>query len=177
MQTMTAIQEHQDAYLAEFRLREKEFGSEPSWLGEIRRAAVERFADLGFPTTHQEAWKFTNVAPLAGTRFEPAQYQFDRQVAEAVNSLPYTSLDCSRLVFLNGRYCRELSTSLPAGVRAGSLAAALGTDGALAERHLARYANYEDQAFVALNTAFFADGAFVEGAKGVRLDKPLHLLF
>ena len=35
---------------------------------ELREAAFQRFAELGFPTTHDEEWRFTNVAPIARTR-------------------------------------------------------------------------------------------------------------
>src|SRR2546426_229048 len=35
----------------------------PAWLREIREGAIARFAELGFPTMKQEAWRFTSVAP------------------------------------------------------------------------------------------------------------------
>jgi Fe-S cluster assembly protein SufD len=35
----------------------------------LRQAGFERFAELGFPTTHDEEWRFTNVAPIARTQF------------------------------------------------------------------------------------------------------------
>ena len=42
---------------------------ESPWLQELREAAFERFPELGFPTTHDEEWRFTNVAPIARTSF------------------------------------------------------------------------------------------------------------
>ncbi len=39
---------------------------------ELREAAFQRFAELGFPTTHDEEWRFTNVAPIARTNFRVA---------------------------------------------------------------------------------------------------------
>jgi len=47
-------------------------GAAPAWLRERRAAAVARFAELGFPTTRQEDWRFTSVAPLVDTAFVPA---------------------------------------------------------------------------------------------------------
>ena len=35
----------------------------------IREEARQRFSDLGFPTTHDEDWRFTSVAPIARTSF------------------------------------------------------------------------------------------------------------
>jgi len=39
----------------------------------IREEARERFAELGYPTTHNEEWRFTSVAPIARTEFVPAR--------------------------------------------------------------------------------------------------------
>ena len=83
-------------------------------------------------------------------------------------------------MFVNGHFSKQLSRTeaLPKGVRAGSLAEALAGDGNTLERHLGRYAkDYREHAFVALNTAFLEDGAFVEIPKGVVLDKPILLLY
>jgi Fe-S cluster assembly protein SufD len=37
------------------------------WLEELRDKAREQFEKLGYPTTHDEDWRFTNVAPIART--------------------------------------------------------------------------------------------------------------
>ncbi|MEK7754620.1 MAG: Fe-S cluster assembly protein SufD, partial [Acidobacteriota bacterium] len=59
------------------------------------------------------------------------------------------------------------------GIRATSLQDANGA----AEAHLARYASYQDRAFVALNTANFGDGACIEIPKGTVVEEPIHLVF
>ena len=66
---------------------------------------------------------------------------------------------------------------MPEGVKAGSLASALDSDGGLLEEHLARYASYRRNAFTALNTAFVEDGAFVYLPKDAVVKEPIHLLF
>ena len=38
-------------------------------LSNCARTPSQRFAELGFPTTHDEEWRFTNVAPIARTNF------------------------------------------------------------------------------------------------------------
>ena len=45
----------------------------PAWLPKLRHAAIESFAELGFPTTHDEEWIYTNVSALASTPFVPAR--------------------------------------------------------------------------------------------------------
>ena len=75
--------------------------------------------------------------------------------------------DEHRIVFVNGRFAPTLSNS------GGHLRDA---PPALVERHLARYANYRQHGFVALNTAFLDDGGFVHVPNGVVLEKPIHLV-
>ncbi len=41
------------------------------WIQDLREAAFQRFSDTGFPTTHDEEWSFTNVAPIARASFTP----------------------------------------------------------------------------------------------------------
>jgi Fe-S cluster assembly protein SufD len=62
---MTAVAEQTGAWLAEFA----KLSSSALWLKELRDRAFARFAELGFPTTHDEEWRFTNVAPIARTAF------------------------------------------------------------------------------------------------------------
>ncbi len=172
--------ENEGAYLSTFRELEKGLAeTSPTWLQAVRREAIEVFAERGFPTTKDEEWRFTNVAPVASKAFRPGRYELTPALRQTILGHPMTDLDCPRLVFVNGRYCPEISTAstLPNGVRAGSLRAALRSDGAALEAHLARYADYRDHAFVALNTAFLEDGAFLEIPKGAVLEKPIHLLF
>ncbi len=162
-------------------------GKEPAWLGEIRSRAIRRFADLGFPTSKHEEWKYTSVAPIARQVFSPAPDRSieKKRISEALDRWPLARLareaGSTQLVFVNGRYVKALaSTSLPAGLKAVSLAAEIEAETEKAgplEAHLARYASFEDRAFVALNTAFFEDGALVEVAPKTVLEKPVYLLF
>ena len=40
-----------------------------NWLTELREKGAARFAEVGFPTTRQEAWRFTDVRAIAGTSY------------------------------------------------------------------------------------------------------------
>jgi Fe-S cluster assembly protein SufD len=175
-----AVKESEDLYLKNFRELEKsQSANVPKWFKELRTAGMEAFAELGFPTTRLEDWKYTNVAPLTGINFQPARYEFNAKIAKQIESLPFAGLETSRLVFVNGHYCKELSSlaGQPEGVKVSSLREALEAGRRSLEAHLARYADFKGHAFVALNTAFMEEGGFIEIPKGVVLDKPLHLLF
>ena len=175
-----ALETIKDRYLAQFE--QGNAGHGPSWLLPLRRAAISRFGELGFPTRHDEEWRFTNIAPIVELPFQPAGLERDGAVAQyALRNLESSQpgFDSIRLVFINGRYAPELSSAgtLPATVKVGSLTEALQADTDRLEQHLARYAGFENNAFVALNTAFFEDGGFVSISRGAVIEKPVHLMY
>ncbi len=150
----------------------------PAWLQTIRRAGVERFAELGLPTHRQEAWRFTNVAPIVKAGFRPALNQPGRTVtAEEVTPLLYCP-SWPRIVFVDGVYAPGLGRlqGLPAGVTLGSLATAIAAGDVSVEQHLAKHAS-ETSGFVAMNNALLHDGAYLHVPDGVTLDEPVHILY
>src|SRR5882672_1145997 len=168
--TMTATQttpatKQADPYLKAFERFEQAGASrQPSWLFPLRKAGIARFAELGFPTLRNEDWRFTNVAPIAKLPFKPVfESTSDGLTKDSLTQFPFAKLPGTRLVFVNGLYAADLSTT-PAhsdGIKVSSLGAALANDSTLIEKHLGRYVRTEDNAFAALNNAFFLDGGFV----------------
>jgi Fe-S cluster assembly protein SufD len=149
----------------------------PRWLQDLRARGAERFAALGFPTTRDEEWRFTSVAPVASTEFRSAP---SRRLTQAdLDGYLYASEAAHRVVVVNGRFSPELSRTggLPAGVRIGSLATAVSEAADEVARYLGRLATFDTRAFVALNTALAEDGAYVYVPAGVVVDAPIQLLF
>ena len=175
---MTAVTDDRETYLADFAAFEKGRRDPPA-VRRLRQGAIERFAALGFPTTEDEEWRFTNLAPLARVPFRLAASRPAALTEADVQRLTFPDAGCHRLVFVNGRFAAELSTRrpLPDGVLLGSLAEALRSHGDKVEPHLARYADYEEQALTALNTAFFSDGAFLLLPRNTVVAEPVHLVF
>jgi Fe-S cluster assembly protein SufD len=166
-------------HLAKFARFETE-AKQPAWISPLHQAGIAQFAKLGFPTLQDEDWRFTNVAPIARLPFKPVfQVSRDSLTPEAVAGFTFGRLAASRLVFVNGHYAPNLSSPGPQkqGVIVSSLAAALATKSAVIEKNLARHARAEDNAFTALNTAFFQDGAFIHVPAGQTVEAPIHLLF
>src|SRR5437588_12061043 len=81
--------------------------AQPAWLCELRERAFARFCEAGFPTTHDEDWRFTNVSAIANTAFEPAS-QARITDAAALREWRIPGRAC-QLTFVNGRFARELS--------------------------------------------------------------------
>src|SRR5579883_3242576 len=69
--SVTAIPATGGAYRAAFEAAARAQRG-PGWLGTARRAAFERFLELGFPTPKHEEWRHTNVAVIARGEFTPA---------------------------------------------------------------------------------------------------------
>ena len=156
----------------------------PDWLQDLRGKGIARFEALGYPTTKNEDWHFTSVAPIAERSFRLARRKGD--LANSLGLRPtdlerfgFGQPDWHRLVFINGVFDESLSSfeEIDAGVRVGSLASAIESGDAAAERYLGKIAGFEQHAFSALNTAFIADGAFIELAQDAVVDQPIHLLF
>src|SRR3989475_9948040 len=169
-----------DRYLAEFQALERRgaFRS-PSWLAPLRRRAIDRFAESGFPTTRAEDWRYTNLTSLGATPFRPAAPSPAGVPAGAPERLALPRVEWPRLVFVDGRYSPKLSTAcpLPGGGRPASLAEAMITDAAMIERHLGRHVRWDSNVFAALNTAFVQDGGFVCVPPEARGEMPIELVF
>ena len=134
MATAVRLKNYLEAYNGLEKTRREH---EPVWLHQLRAEGWDLFDAAGFPTTHDEDWRFTSLAPLARTQFVRAAKA--AVAKEEIESSVLEGAAC-RLVFVNGRYAAELSDcgSLPAGVTAGSLAAEIERDPAALEASLAK---------------------------------------
>src|SRR5450631_1533966 len=107
---MTAVSQQTGAWLSQIT---EQPAAEP-WLQRLRETAFQRFSELGFPTTHDEEWRFTNVSAISRTGFRVGAADILAVAPETVEKLEADE----------------------------------------AEAHLAQYAAFNQNPFVALNTAF-----------------------
>src|SRR5664279_1837621 len=130
---MSAVAEQTGAWLELFTNQPPA----PAWLQTLRDAAFARFAALGFPNTHNEEWRFTNVSAIARTAFSAVAPDALLVYPESVKQLE------------------------PAEARA----------------HLARHADFDQNAFVALNTAFLGNVTVLEIPRGVVVERPIEITY
>jgi Fe-S cluster assembly protein SufD len=149
----------------------------PEWLDRLRRAAADRFATTGFPSSRDEEWRFTPLGPIAKPAWKEAASP-SRISLEELTPYLFGHPEWTRLVFVNGFYQPELSSngSGAGGLLVGSLGDAL-RDGTLDGRHFGQLAPVESNPFSALNSARFRDGGFVQVPAGSHLEHPIHLVF
>ena len=174
-----------EAYRANFQQQP----AAPEWLQLLRAQGMQRFEALGFPTTKNEDWHFTSVAPIAERTFHPAMTSTAGVSSEGSTAGMVARADLRRftfdqpawhtLVFVNGEFSEDLSSYAGLGekVRVSSLAKAIRSGVGRPDRLLGKIAAFENHAFTALNTAFIRDGAFIELQADAVVGEPIHLLF
>ncbi len=177
------------APMAAFREDFERQSDAPEWLRAMREKAMSRFEAVGFPTTKNEDWHFTSVAPIAERTFRAATVGARGVSPEGSTAGMVALADFRRftfgeprwhtLVYVNGEFAEDLSSYAGLGnaVRVSSLARALRSGTGRPERHLGKIAAFEQHAFTALNTAFIRDGAFIEIQADAVVEQPIHLVF
>ena len=158
--------------------REAESASGHPWLAALRRGG-DRFASVGYPKITDEDWRLTNVAPIAKTKFTSAKAILDDEAIELVRGASFGADAAIELVFVNGHFAASLShvAKLPRGAIAATIGQILVPTVRCLERNLGRLAETGDTPFVAINTSAIHDGAMIHLAKGISVERPIHLLF
>lgn len=143
-----------------------------------RKEALANFSKLDFPTTRDEEWKYTNIAPLLKYNFVPG---FIKKLIskEFIKSLLFDEMEHSLIVFVNGRFSSDDSDllNLPKGVIVGSIAEEIKKNNEVLLKHFGKYADHRNHIFTALSTAFTDDGAFIYVPAGKIVEEPIHIIF
>ncbi|MEM7747276.1 MAG: Fe-S cluster assembly protein SufD [Pseudomonadota bacterium] len=142
-----------------------------------RTAAIESFQQKGLPHRRIEEWKYTDLRSAISDAAAPGSPSQSGDVDDtaldaALGSL--AAIESDRMIFVDGVYQPgHSSVGDRSGLTVSSLASAL--DGERGAELLALDAN--DDAVVALNSAFAVDGAIISVDDGAELDRPLVLVF
>ena len=153
-------------------------GARTPWVLRARDISLDQFAQVGFPSTRDEEWKYTSLAAIEKRTFTamPNEAYCPNLETEIASHL-FPDLAGHRLVFVDGRHAAALSSvrRLPFGVSVAALGETLERTPKLLEPFLSQVRH--QTIFGSLNTAFMSDGAYVHLARDVKLEEPIHLLF
>lgn len=140
------------------------FAAHPEHTSLVRRRAFDAFMRQGFPTVHDEDWKYTTLRRLESRPFVLACHDGQPMAADA-NEL--------QLQFING-LCRTNVEQLllPNGLRIRPLHALPAP-----ERDALLSDNQDAHRFAALNAALSQDGVLIETDANVIITKPVFLQF
>ncbi len=164
--------------IADFHLSQAKLNGKAALpIHQLRGEAMQNFDKLGFPTIRHEEWKYSNVSNLVKQTFDFHTKTEFNQVD--LDKIPLPHLTGNVLYFINGVYNAELSQiATPENkLRVIPFSEALAQQPELIEGYFGKYANYETDAFTALNTALANDGVVVQVADNKIVEEPIILRF
>ena len=170
-----------EKFIELFRLYENGLNGQKNYAGHtIQKTAIQRLSnDINFPTRRNEDWKYTSVSELLQPHYRQPKH-FDI-AAEDINPFLFEELDVYLLVFVNGKYNKELSSKdeLSKIIIVQDIYAGLQEDGltkATVSEYLNKWASEANNPFMVLNTAFAQNGIFIHVPDGLVVDRPVHIL-
>jgi len=146
-------------------------------LSTLRKEAISSFEKTGFPTRKNEEWKYVDLTQLlketlhlkiSGTAPSLTRKDVSQFIPEGFNAV--------NIVFENGIF--NAAASDDTGALTGISINDLKSNSALPEvsKYLGKVAQFNDQAFVAINTAFVIDGVYIHINDRAVIEKPVHII-
>lgn len=173
------LKDSTDSYLQGYKQLITSDTSSAKFAESTREEAINNFVKLGFPTLRDEDWRFTNIVPIV-----KSQYSISTDVTTKVENIDIKKylihgLDSHLMVFVDGVYSAELSNinDTDGKIIIKPISNALSDNRDIVEKHLFSCADIKQEAFTALNTAYFTDGAFVYVPGNTELDKTVEVLY
>lgn len=143
-------------------------------LQQLRNTALQSFLKLGFPTTKNEDWKYTNVIPLVKNGFEPIALKPELKGGLHLDTIE--RLKANRLVFVDGWFSQKYSEILDDKQHLIiSPMSQHQENNPQLEQYLGKQSNQRQDGFSTWNTANFQDGAFISIPDNIILEHPVLL--
>ena len=155
-------------------------GKHLAWIDQKRQQARNDIQSHELPHRKLEAWRYTSIDKLVKQPFVRTQESFYALQDSDIEDWILNENDSHRLVFANGHCIPWLSNieSLPSDIKIGSLRASLSTDPEVIEKYLAKHpAQFSQDIFLSLNTAFIDDGLFIHVPKNIKVEKPIEVYY
>ena len=173
---MAQLAESKDTYTAHFEKFAGRANGDPAWLRRAREAALARFQERGFPTTRDEEWRFTPVAPIVAANLVPTVAQ-NASVGIGGGEHFWLKDVGPQFLLVNGELKKQLDADpLPKGVTVRMLVRDGVADAeSFATAPVAR-PDIKTTAFFDLNTAFLKDALVIEVAPHAVVEKPIHVI-
>ena len=140
----------------DFRKSSDGFGGE---FNKIRNDAINIFDSVGFPNRHSEEYRYTNIFPVTTKNFEISDIKDINE--KTLGKFLIKGVKANLIVLVNGNYNNELSAviSPESEIEISDLRSAIKSG--KTDRYFLKTADYSADPFVALNTAYFTDGIYI----------------
>lgn len=144
-----------------------------TWLESLRNQATDAWLAQPWPTRKTEHWKYTPMQGLQKTQLHTLGSAAN-PVLNSAQLKDLIPLDAYRLVFVDGVFDAEHSSSLPNAVVRFSQVNA--EQQALIEKYLGKIVEGERHLFATLNNAWLEDGVLVHVPRNQQLEKPVYIV-
>jgi Fe-S cluster assembly protein SufD len=135
-------------------------------------SAIRYLEDKGIPNNKHEDYKYCNIEAVLRKEFKTIEQSFNELTN--VDIAPLKIDEAINLVVVNGVYSEELSEKMIVkGLTVNSLNELSSSEKAL----LCSQAKSDTDALIALNTAFSANGLFLQIDKNNIIPMPLHVIY
>lgn len=150
-----------------------------SFLETFGSTAAEELPNLPVPTTKDEEWKYTNISPLLRSSFVPFYEVSDNVDAANLSDYKIPEADGARLVFVNGVYNSDLSSTanLPDGVVLTPISEADESEQKIIREELGSHMRLERDPFLSLNASFLQNGVYLRIPADTKVATPVHFQF
>ena len=136
----------------------------------LKEEAKSVFENLGFPTTKNEEWKYTNLL-----KWTKRDFSFPISASQLDDVHQYVIDESFDLIVLeNGKLRADLS-KITQEIIVKPLKQALYAD-SIAQKHYGKYVDFSNDAMYALNTAMADDGLFIHVETRKVIEKPIQIL-
>lgn len=156
-------------------LNELDFSSEPQFSQQLRTRAKIALENFDFPTSKTEYWKYTRIGKIINKT-----YGIQHEATDAVldiSSYLIPDLTAHIVVLVNGFYSPSLSKiDAQNGLKISSLNEVIQQSDSFITENLGAIATVEKELFIALNTSCFTDGVYIDVAKNIVIEKPIHII-
>ncbi|MDO5510719.1 MAG: Fe-S cluster assembly protein SufD [Weeksellaceae bacterium] len=153
-------------------------GNHATVMDSYREQSLQAFEQLGFPHPRDEEWKYTNLREILSKDYKLQVKTDDTPQVNEVMPYLVHDIDSYNLVFVNGRFSSFLSSTThdEADVCVMSSAMRKGMYQTVIESYYNKFAR-NDEHFVALNTAYAKDGAYIHIPRNTILSKPIQIIY
>jgi Fe-S cluster assembly protein SufD len=135
----------------------------------VRKNALQVLEEIGLPPAKAEEYKFTPITRTLEKNFESLQPNGSPSNIEK-NNFEIKALDADRIVFVNGVFNEKLSSVTSKDVYIQTLTK-LKNENIISK--IGTLAKSNTDSFVALNTATFQDGLFIEIKSNQKVERPI----
>jgi len=147
----------------------------PDWLKKIKLDSAQSFCEQSFPTRKTEHWKYNDLSDINSHQYKVSSKNSNIEKLFSSIKLPINS--AIKCVFINGYFCRELSsTENNSSVRFTAFADANKEQANKIEASL-KAAKQNKNLFIQLNSTIANDGLLLEIENDKMVEQPIYFVY